>query len=67
MSNVRSTSRKGNLRTLRCAGELSGASKRSEATLGYSLIGAPDGIADEIDVLPAKREDVLEQGGIELP
>jgi hypothetical protein len=41
-------------------------SERPEATLGYSLIGVPGVVASEIDVLPAKRRDVLEQGGIEL-
>ncbi len=61
------TSRKGNLCTLRGAGGVSGASERSEATLGYPLIGVPGVIAGEVDVLPAKWRDVLEQGGIELP
>jgi hypothetical protein len=32
---------------------------RSEATLGYPLIGVPGLIAGEFDVLPAKRGDVL--------
>jgi len=61
------TSRKGNLCTLRRAEGVSRASERSEGTLGYPFIGVPGVIAGEIDVLPAKRRDVLEQGRIELP
>lgn len=61
------TSRKGILCTLRRAGGVSWASEGSEASLGYPLIGVPGVIAREIDVLPAKRRDVLEEGGIELP
>jgi hypothetical protein len=61
------TSRKGNLCTLRRAGGVSRASERSEAAFGYPLIGVPGVIASEIDVFPAKRRDVLEQGGIALP
>jgi len=61
------TSRKGNLCTLRRAGGVSWDSERSEASFGNPLIGVPGVIAREIDVLPAKRRNVLEQGGIELP
>ena len=61
------TSRKGNLCTLRRAGGVSRASKRSEAAFGHPLIGVPGVIAREIDVLPAKRRDMLEQCGIDLP
>jgi hypothetical protein len=61
------TSRKGNLCILRRAGGVSRASERSEAAFGYPLIGVPGVIASEIDVFPAKRRDVLEQGGIALP
>jgi hypothetical protein len=57
----------GKLCTLRRAGWVSGASERSEAPFSYPLIGVPGVIANEIDVLPAKRRDVLEQDGIELP
>ncbi len=53
------TSRKGNLCTLRRGGGVSRASERSEATLGHPLIVVPGVIAREIDVLPAKRRDVL--------
>jgi len=61
------TSRKGHLCTLRTVGGDSGASERSEATLDYPLIGVPGVISGEVDVLPAKRRDVLKQGRIELP
>ena len=50
----------------RRAGEVSGASERSEATFGYPFIGVPAVVASEIDVLPAKRGDVLEKARIEL-
>jgi hypothetical protein len=66
-ADIGGTSRKGNLCTLRRAGGVSRASKRSEAAFGHPLIGVPGVIAREIDVLPAKRRGVLEQGGIELP
>jgi len=61
------TSRKGNLCTLRSDGGVSGASEGSKATLGNPFIGVPGVIAGEIEVFPAKRGDMLEQGGIELP
>ncbi len=59
------TSRKGNLRTLRAAEGGSGVSERPEAAFGDTFIGVPGVIAGEIDVLPAERRDMLEQGGVE--
>ena len=44
----------------RRTGGVSGVSERSEATLGSPLIDLPGVIAGEIDVLPAKRRNVLE-------
>jgi len=61
------TSRKGNLRTLRAGGGGSGVSELPEAAFGDPFIGAPRIIAGEIDVLPAERRDMLQQGGVEGP
>jgi len=44
-----------------------GVTEGSKATLGNPFIGVPGVIAGEIEVFPAKRGDMLEQGGIELP
>jgi hypothetical protein len=60
-------SRKGNLRTLRPVEGGSGVSERPKAAFGDPFIGAPSVIAGEIDVLPAKRRDMLQQGGVESP
>ena len=59
------TSRKGNLRTLRTAGPGSGRPERAEAAFGHSLIGVPEIVARQADVLPVERRDVLEQGRID--
>jgi hypothetical protein len=59
------TSRKGNLRTLRTAKPGSGRPERAEAAFGHSLIGVPEIVARQADVLPAERRDVLEQGRID--
>jgi hypothetical protein len=59
------TSRKGKLRTLRLGEAGSGDSEGSEATLGHPLICVPGVIARQIDVLPAKRGDMLKQSWVE--
>jgi hypothetical protein len=45
LSDQGGTSRKGHLCTLRSAGGVSGASERSEATLGYPFVGVPGVVA----------------------
>jgi hypothetical protein len=57
---VGGTSRKGNLRTLRTAEPGSGRPKCAETTFGHSLIGLPEIVTRQADVLPAERRDVLE-------
>jgi hypothetical protein len=59
-------SRKGSLGRLIRAGGVPGTSESSAASLSHSFTLSPNVIASEIDVLPAKREDVLE-GRVKLP
>ena len=39
----------------------------TSAPLGIPFVGMPDIVASQVDVLPAERRDMLEQGRIELP
>jgi len=62
---VQVTSRKGDLRTIRFAVAVSGDSKRSEASLTHPFVRVPGVIAGEVDLLPAERRDMPEQGAVE--